>query len=78
MYFDCLNMPINVFGNSNSNDIDKKIDSSLFEQKAYLRTRYIASNIEEVITLKDQLKLKTYLILLLYKNQLQNIMLILY
>ena len=42
-------MPINVFGNSNSNDNKNKIDTSLFAQKSYLRTNYIESNIEEDI-----------------------------
>ena len=42
-------MPINVFGNSNSNDNGRKIDTSLFVQKPYLRTNYIESNIEEDI-----------------------------
>ena len=39
-------MPINVFHNSNSNNSDNKIDTSLFVQKPYLRTNYIESNIE--------------------------------
>ena len=34
-------MPMNVFGNSNSNDNGNKIDISLFVQKPYLRTIYI-------------------------------------
>ena len=50
-------MPINVFGNSNSNNSDKKIDTSLFVQKAYLRTNYIESNIEEDIDLKNQYRI---------------------
>ena len=40
-------MPINVFGNSNSNDNGNKIDTSLFVQKPYLRTSYIEANIEK-------------------------------
>ena len=51
-------MPINVFGNSNSNNSDNKIDTSLFVQKPYLRTNYIESNIEEDIDLKNQLRIK--------------------
>ena len=50
-------MPINVFGNS-SNNSDKKIDTSLFVQKPYLRTNYIESNIEEDIDLKNQFRIK--------------------
>ena len=47
-------MPINVFGNSNSNDNGSKIDTFLFVQKLYLRTNYIEANIEEDIDLKNQ------------------------
>ena len=50
-------MPINVFGNS-SNNINNKIDTSLFVQKPYLRTNYIESNIEEDIDLKNQYRVK--------------------
>ena len=50
-------MPIKVFGNS-SNSSDKKIDTSLFVQKPYLRTNYIESNIEEDIDLKNQFRNK--------------------
>ena len=51
-------MPINVFGNSNSNDNGNKIDTSLIVQKPYLRTNYIESNIEEDINLKNQYRIK--------------------
>ena len=51
-------MPINVFGNSNSNNSDNKIDTSLFVQKPYLRTNYIESNIEEDIDLKNLYRIK--------------------
>ena len=51
-------MPINVFGNSNSNDNDNKIDTNLFVQKPYLRTNYIESKIEEDIDLKNQFRIK--------------------
>ena len=53
-----LNMPINVFGNSNSNNSDNKIDTSLFVQKPYLRHNYIEANIEEDIELKNQYRIK--------------------
>ena len=51
-------MPINVFGNSNSNNNDNKIDTSLFVQKPYLRHNYIKSNIEEDIDLKNHFRIK--------------------
>ena len=51
-------MPINVFGNSNSNDKCNKIDISMFVQKPYLRTNYIESNLEEDIDLKNQYRIK--------------------
>ena len=47
-------MPVNVFGNSNSNNSHNKIDTSLFVQKSYLRHNYMESNIEEDIDLKNQ------------------------
>ena len=48
-------MPINVFRNSSSSyDNGKKIDTSLFVQKPYLRTKYIEANIEEDIDLTNQ------------------------
>ena len=46
-------MPINLFGNSNSNGSDNKIDTSIFVQKAYLRSNFIEANIEEIIDLKN-------------------------
>ena len=52
-------MLINVFGNSSSShDNGNKIDTSLFVQKPYLRFNYIESNIEEVIDLKNQFRIK--------------------
>ena len=51
-------MPINVFGNSNSNDNGIRVDTSLFVQKPYLRSNYIESNIEEDIDLKNQYRIK--------------------
>ena len=51
-------MPINVFGNSNSNNSEQKIDTSLFVNKPYLRTNYIEANIEEDIDLKNQYRIK--------------------
>ena len=65
-------MPINVFGNSNSNDNGKKTDTSLFVQKPYLRTNYIEANIEEDIDLKNQNRIKNLLILYRYENQFQK------
>ena len=50
-------MPINVFGNS-SNDDNKKIDTSLFVQKPFLRTNFIESNFEEDIGLKNHFGIK--------------------
>ena len=51
-------MPINVFGNSNSNNSDNKIDTSLFVQKPYLKHNYIEANVEEDINMKNQFKIK--------------------
>ena len=51
-------MPINVFGNSGSNDFGSKIDTSLFVQKLYLRTNFMEANIEEDIDLKNQYRIK--------------------
>ena len=51
-------MPINVFGNSNSNISGKKIDTNLFVQKPYLRTNYIESKQEEDVDLKNQYIIK--------------------
>ena len=50
-------MPINVFGNS-SHDNNNKIDTSLFVQKPYLRTKYIEANKKEDIDLKNQFRIK--------------------
>ena len=50
-------MRINLFRSSNSNDIDNKIDTSLFVQKPYLRSNYIEANIED-IDLKNQYRIK--------------------
>ena len=55
--FTILNTPINVFGNS-SNNSDNKIDTNLFVQKPYLRSKYIKSNIEEIIDVKNQYRVK--------------------
>ena len=51
-------MPINVFGNSNSNNSDNKIDTSMFVQKPYLRHNYLEADIEEDIDLKNQYRIK--------------------
>ena len=56
--FYLIKMPINVFGNSNSNISDNKTDTSLFVQKPYLRANYIEANIEEDIDMEDQFKNK--------------------
>ena len=54
-------MPIKVFGNSSSSNINGiKIDTSLFVQKRYLITNYIESNIEEDIDLKNQHRIKNF------------------
>ena len=54
-FFGQLNMPIVVFGNSSSShDNGNKIDTSIFVQKHYLRTKYIEANID----MKKQLKIK--------------------
>ena len=51
-------MPINVIGNSNTNNICNKIDTPLFVQKPYLRTIYIESDTEKDIDLKKQFRIK--------------------
>ena len=50
-------MPINVIGNS-SNKSDNKNDTCFFVQKHYLRNKYIESNIEEHINMKNQYRIK--------------------
>ena len=52
-----INVPKNVFGIF-SNNSDNKIDTSLFVQKLYLRTKCIEANIEEDIDLKGQYGIK--------------------
>ena len=52
-----INMPIDVFGNSDSKNSENKIDTSLFVQKHYLRNNFIESNIEEDIDLKINIEL---------------------
>ena len=49
-------MPINVFGNS-SNNSDSKIDTSRFVQKSYLRSKYIETDIDHDINLKNQYRI---------------------
>ena len=51
-------MSTKVFENSSDNS-DKKIDTSLFVQKPYLRSIYIKSNVEENIDLKNQYKINS-------------------
>ena len=50
-------MPINVFGNSNSNNSENKIDTSQFVQKSYLRYNYIETDIDHDINLKNQYRI---------------------
>ena len=50
-------MPISVFG-TDSHDNNKKIDTSLFVQKPYLRTNYIEANIEEEIDLTNHFRIE--------------------
>ena len=50
-------MPLNVFGNSNSNDNNNKIDTSRFVQKTYLRSNYIETDIDHDINLKKQYRI---------------------
>ena len=70
-------MAINVSGNS-SNNSDKKIDTSLFVQKPYLRTNYIEADIEEDIDLKSQFRIKNLPDPIVLEKQLQKITLINY
>ena len=51
-------MPVNVFGNSTSNNSNKKIDTSSFVKKPYLKTNFIESNFEEDIHLRNQYRNK--------------------
>ena len=52
-------MPLNVFGRSSSSyDNGKKIDTSLFVQKPYLRFNYMEANMEEDIDLKNLYRIK--------------------
>ena len=51
-------MPINVFGNPSNNSI-KRIDTSIFVQKPYLRSNYVESNFDENIDSKNQYRIKT-------------------
>ena len=50
-------MPINVFGNSNSNDNNNKVDTSKFVQKSYLRSNYIETDLDHDINLKNQYRI---------------------
>ena len=51
-------MPINVFGNSNSNGNNNKINTSLFVQKPYLISNYIEADTEEDTDSKNQYRIK--------------------
>ena len=50
-------MPLNVFGNSNSNGNKNKIDTSRFVQKSYLRSNNIEIDLDHDIDLKNQYKI---------------------
>ena len=50
-------MPINVFGNSSSSNDNKKIDTSRFVQKSYLKSNYIETDIDHDINLKNQYRI---------------------
>ena len=71
-------MPMNVFGNSNSNNSDKKIGTSLFVQKPYLRSNYLESNMEEDINLKNQLRIKNLPDPITIRGACKKIMLIIF
>ena len=58
MYFEHLNMPINVFGKSLSNS-KNKIDTGLIVQKPFLRSSYLEINTEGDIDWKNQYRIKT-------------------
>ena len=51
-------MPINVFGNSNSNDNNNKIDTSLFVKKPYLKSKFIETDTDHDANLKNQYRNK--------------------
>ena len=51
-------MPISVFGRTSGN-MERKLDTSSFVQKSYLRTKYIEGNIEKDIERKNRFKIKT-------------------
>ena len=55
-------MPISVVG-KNSNNSETKIDTSPFVQKPYLKAIYLQSSIEENEDMKNQFRIKKYLIL---------------
>ena len=50
-----------MFGQSNSNSSDNKIDTSLFVRKPYLRTNCMEIIIEEDIDLENQFRIKNIL-----------------
>ena len=55
-------MPIKVFGNSSfSYDNGKKIDTSKFVQRLYLRSNYLENNIGDDIDLRNHFRIKKYL-----------------
>ena len=44
----------------NSNISENRIDSSIFVQKPFLRSKYIENSIEEGIDMKNQYRIKKY------------------
>ena len=50
-------MPIIVFGNSNQNNSENKVDTSRFVQKSYLRSNYIESDLDHDINFKNQYRI---------------------
>ena len=50
-------------GSSSSSQSDSQIDTTNFVKKSYLKTNYIEANLEEDIDMKNQYKIKIYLIL---------------
>ena len=51
-------MPIKVFGNSNSNDNNNKIDTTRFVQNSYLRSNYIETDLDHDINFKNQYRIR--------------------
>ena len=71
-------MPLNIFGNSSSNDDNKNIDASLFVQKLYSRTNYREAKFEEDIDKKNHYKMKSYPTLSVFEMLVVKIIMIIY